>query len=269
MFVRLAFDREQWEELVAYCQSLGFPFLTTVQDSIDLKLMLDLGGLAAVKKGSDDFDFLSNLSEAARTGLPLILSKGMATLGEVDRIVRAVLDETDKLIVLHCVSLYPAEPNLLNINQIPMLKSLYPDVIWGFSDHSEGTLASTIAVARGAKVIEKHFTLDHSMAGPDHWFSMAPEQMAQMVKDIRYVEEALGSGEILPSARETESRAIMRRRVVARSELPAGTILDATTVCFKRASSGAFLDQWDLIDGARLRNSKKKDEGISLIDVEW
>ncbi len=267
MFVRLAFGRDQWARLIEYCHSLGLPFLTTVQDSVDLALMLELGGLAAIKKGSDDFDFLPNLIEAARTGLPLILSKGMASLGDVDRIVRAVAAQTDKLVVLHCVSLYPADPKLLNIDQIPRLKHLYPKVIWGFSDHSMGTLASTIAVARGAKVIEKHFTLDHNMAGPDHWFSMDPAQMSQLVKDIRFTEEALGDGEILPARGEMESRAIMRRRVVARTDLAPGTILDESTVCFKRASTGAFLDHWELLDGVRLRQAKKKDEGISLVDV--
>lgn len=267
MFVRLAFNRDQWAELIDYCRSLDLLFLTTVQDSVDLKLMLELGGMAAIKKGSDDFDFLPSLIEAAETGLPLILSKGMATLGEVDQVVRAVSAVTKKLAVLHCVSLYPADPKLLNLKQIQTLKYLYPDIIWGFSDHSLGTVASTMAVGLGAKMIEKHFTLSHDMPGPDHWFSMDPSEMSQLVRDIRFVEQGLGNGEISPSAGEMESRAIMRRRVVARTDLLPGTRLTKDLVRFKRASTGAFLDQWPLLEGAILRQPRKQDEGILPSDT--
>jgi sialic acid synthase SpsE len=267
MFVRLAFTRDQWAELMAFCDAEGVLFLTTVQDSIDLQMMLDLG-LKGIKKGSDDFDFLPNLIEAAETGLPLILSKGMADLGEVDSVIRAVNAHTDKLAVLHCVSLYPSDPIHLNIRQIPKLKSLYPDIIWGFSDHSMGPLASTIAVALGAKIVEKHFTLGHDLPGPDHWFSMDVKQMDQLVRDIRFAEQAIGSGSILPAVGEQESRKIMRRRIVARMDLPAGAMVDRATIQFKRAESGSFLDHWEILQGKRLRVAKRKDQGITLADVE-
>jgi len=268
MFERLAFDRGQWEDLMAFCREHGVLFLTTVQDSVDLRMMLELG-LPGIKKGSDDFDHMPGLVEAAQTGLPLIISKGMADLGEVDKVVRTLMTHTDKLAVLHCVSLYPTDPALLNLRQIPTLAALYPDVVWGFSDHSQGTLASTLAVTLGAKIIEKHFTLDHDLPGPDHWFSMDPSEMRQLVQDIRFAEKTMGSGRVELAAGEANSKSIMRRRLVARYDLSPGVRLNEDTVAFKRAAEGSFMDNWNVIRGNALRVSKCKDVGIAISDVDF
>ena len=268
MFKRFEFSRDEWAELMAHCETEGILFFTTVQDPVNLEMMLELG-LKCIKVGSDDFDHLVNLKRYAETGLPLIISKGMADLGEVDRVIRALTPLTDKLAVLHCVSLYPTDPARLNIQQVPTLAGLYPDIVWGFSDHSQGPLASTLAVTLGAKIIEKHFTLNHDMAGPDHWFSMDVEEMAQLVRDIRFAEQALGSGEIAPAPGEEESRKIMRRRVVAKADLPAGALLDEESVTFKRADSGSFVTHWELIRGQRLRAAKARNQGIELKDVNF
>ena len=268
MFKRFEFTREEWAELMHFCDDTGIFFFTTVQDPVNLEMMLDLG-LQCIKVGSDDFDHLVNLKQYAATGLPLVISKGMADLGEVDRVIRALRPETDKLAVLHCVSLYPTDPARLNIRQVPTLASLYPDVVWGFSDHSQGPLASTLAVTLGAKIIEKHFTLDHDMAGPDHWFSMDVDEMAQLVRDIRFAEQALGSGVVELAPGEDESKKIMRRRIVAKADLAPGTRLDQDTVSFKRADEGAFVTHWDLVCGQHLRVAKSRNEGITLGDVAF
>lgn len=268
MFKRFEFSREEWAELMRYCEEQEIFFFTTVQDPVNLEMMLELG-LKAIKVGSDDFDLLVNLKRYAATGLPLVVSKGMADIGEVDRVIRALRPLTDQLAVLHCVSLYPTDAARLNIRQVPTLAGLYPDIVWGFSDHSQGPLASTLAVTLGAHIIEKHFTLDHDMAGPDHWFSMDPAEMAQMVQDIRFAEQALGSGEVAPSPGEAESRKIMRRRVVAASDLPAGATLDEASVSFKRADQGSSIDLWETIRGHRLRGAKSANQGIALEDVDF
>jgi len=268
MFKRFEFSREEWAELMRFCEETGIFFFTTVQDPVDLKMMLELG-LGCIKVGSDDFDHLVNLKRYAATGLPLIVSKGMADLSEVDRVIRALKPLTDQLAVLHCVSLYPTDPGRLNIRQVPTLKRLYPDIVWGFSDHSQGPLASTLAVTLGAKIIEKHFTLDHDMAGPDHWFSMDVEEMAQLVRDIRFAEQAFGSGEVMLAPGEEESRKIMRRRVVAKDDIPAGAVLSEDTVAFKRAEAGSFVTHWELIRGQKLRHAKAKSAGIELADVDF
>ena len=268
MFKRLEFSRDQWAELMKYCNEKGILFLTTVQDPQSLEMMLDLG-LKGIKVGSDDFDHLVYLRKYAETGLPLIVSKGMSNLGEIDHVINDLRPRTDNLAVLHCVSLYPSDPKLLNIKQVPKLAALYPDIVWGFSDHSQGTLASTLAVSLGAKIIEKHFTLSHDMPGPDHWFSMDVEEMGQLVRDIRFTEAATGNGEIKLAPGEAESRKIMRRRVVAGGKLPAGTVLDESTVSFKRADTGSFICEWEQIKGHKLGNDKAESEGITFADVDF
>jgi N,N'-diacetyllegionaminate synthase len=267
LFKRLEFTSAQWVELMAYCDEIDILFFTTIQDPPNLDMMLELG-LKAIKVGSDDFTYLQNLEQYAQADLPLILSKGMSDLLEVDRVVRHLSPLTDKLAILHCVSLYPTDPKLLNINQIPALAARYPDIVWGFSDHSQGTLASTMAVTLGAKIIEKHFTLDHDLPGPDHWFSMNPAEMANLVESIRFAEDALGTGEIAPSTQELEIKKIMRRRAIARHHLSVGTKLDDESVDFKRADAGCFVEDWEQIQGKTLRVAKIAGEGIDAEDVD-
>jgi len=268
LFRRLEFTRAQWAELMAHCADIGILFLTTVQDPPDLSLMLELG-LKGIKVGSDDFDHLANLRRFAETGLPLIVSKGMASLGEVDKVVRFLRARASSFAVLHCVSLYPTDPAFLNIRQLETLRRLYPDVIWGFSDHSEGPLASALAVTLGAKIIEKHFTLDRALPGPDHWFSLDPTDMGRMVKDIRFAEAALGSGEVAPAPAEEGYKKIARRRVVALRDLPAGTVLDETTVGFKRSGEGLFVGDWDRIAGRRLGRPVSRNRGIDYSAIDF
>ena len=172
--------------------------MTTIQDEIDLDLMMKIG-ISSIKKGSDDFNYLPNLINVAKTNLPLILSKGMASEEEVDQVIKTLLPINNKISIMHCVSVYPAKEELLNLNQILTLKKKYPEIVWGYSDHSIGNLACNLAVALGAKVIEKHYTLDKKLEGPDHWFSMDPSDLKELVVDIRKTEASLGSGRIVVS----------------------------------------------------------------------
>jgi N,N'-diacetyllegionaminate synthase len=267
MFKRLEFRRDQWAELMAYCEEQDILFMTTVQDPVNLSMMLELG-LAGIKVGSDDFDHLSNLRIYAATGLPLILSKGMSDLAEVERVLGEVLPIAHGgLAILHCVSLYPSQARHLNLKQIAALRERFTEVVWGFSDHSASTIAPALAVALGARIVEKHFTLDHDLPGPDHWFSMNPDEMGEMIRNIRFAEEALGDSRIQPVPEESASRAIMRRRIIACANLPVGTALDESTVAFKRAEHGSFAGEWDAMRGRRLRVAKRANEGITLDEV--
>ena len=268
MFKRYEFTAEEWKEIIEFCNKTGILFLTTVQDPVNLELMLGLG-LQGIKVGSDDFDHLVNLKLFAKTGLPLIISKGMSDLEDIKRTIGALLPINKRVAVLHCVSVYPCDADTLNLNQIQKLKNLYPEIVWGFSDHTQGTLASVLAVSMGAKIIEKHFTLDKNMAGPDHWFSMDVSDMARLVKEIRYAEAAFGNGEIILAPGEAKSRGTMRRRVVAKKNITRGTVLNEDTVAFKRADKGCFLKDWDLIEGNKINNDKKMNQGITLEDVDF
>jgi sialic acid synthase SpsE len=268
MFKRLEFTRAQWAELMAFCEKEGILFLTTVQDSANLAMMLELG-LKGIKIGSDDFDHIINLRRYAATGLPLIVSKGMADLAETERVLGEIAPlASGGMAVLHCVSLYPCEPEFLNLNQIQALRARFPNLVWGFSDHSPSSVAPAVAVGLGARVIEKHFTLSHDLPGPDHWFSMDSDELGAMIANIRYTEKSLGSGEVRPSDAEQRSRKIMRRRVVARIDIPAGARLDESNVDFKRAVNGAFLGDWPALDGRKLRVAKRANEGIALDEAE-
>jgi N-acetylneuraminate synthase/N,N'-diacetyllegionaminate synthase len=245
------------------------PFITTVQDPEDLKMLLNIGGLKAIKVGSDDFDHPINLKIYAKIGLPLIISKGMTTLGEVDEVINDLAKHTSQLAVLHCVSLYPTNPEQLNIKQVSTLKELYPDVVWGFSDHSQGVLASTVAASIGANIIEKHFTLDHNLPGPDHWFSMDLIEMKELVDNIRFAEKALGDGNVSPSKEEMKSKSIMRRRIVAKEDIEPGTTLNDKNITFKRSDNGCFISHWNFIRGSQIKVFKKLDQGINLSDITF
>ncbi|MDC2981249.1 N-acetylneuraminate synthase family protein [SAR116 cluster bacterium] len=265
---RYEFGENQWKEIVTYCDEVGIPFMTTVQDPVNLDVMLRVG-INAIKVGSDDFDHLRNFTAYAKANLPIITSKGMADLADVDRTIRHMRGITDKLVVMHCVSIYPAAASDLNLRQIKTLSDLYPDVIWGFSDHSMGTLAATSAVALGAKVIEKHFTLDHDLPGPDHWFSLDPKEMKDMVQSIRFVETALGSGDVMPAPGESEEREIRRRRIVVKKDIGAGERLTEENVSFKRASSGLFVQDWDIIVDSVAKHDLVKDQTVHLSDLNF
>ncbi|PKR51216.1 N-acetylneuraminate synthase family protein [Thalassospira povalilytica] len=267
MFRRLEFTRNEWAEIISYCDQQKIMFLTTVQDPVNLEMMQELG-LQAIKVGSDDFDHLPNLRFFASSGLPLIISKGMADCDEVDKVVNDLKARCENFGVLHCVSLYPSDPEHLNLAQIPVLKTRHPDVVWGFSDHSRSTIAPALAVTLGARIIEKHFTLDHDLPGPDHWFSMNPQELTEMVSHIRFAEAALGSNAIKPHTDEEKSRKIMRRRIIASNALQAGTVLSDLSVSFKRADYGAYVGEWDNICGRTLLTDKAAGEGISIDDLE-
>lgn len=268
MFQRLEFSRDQWQELMHFCDEQGILFLTTVQDPVNLQMMQALG-LKGIKVGSDDFDHLVNLRRYASTGLPLIISKGMADLPEVDQVLGDIAPlATGGLGVLHCVSLYPSDARHLNLRQLTTLKDRYPGIVWGFSDHSPSTVAPALAVSLGARIIEKHFTLDHDLPGPDHWFSMDTREFKEMTEHIRFAEQALGSDRVEPSEEEMASRKIMRRRILARTTLAAGTCLDQLNVTFKRADHGTYAGEWYRMEGKRLRVNKAALDPIDLKEIE-
>jgi N,N'-diacetyllegionaminate synthase len=262
MFKRLEFKRDEWVELMSFCAEQSILFLTTIQDPVNLHMMLDLG-LMGIKVGSDDFDHLVNLRKYATTGLPLIISKGMADQVEVDHVIGSLRPlARGGLAVLHCVSLYPTDVGQLNLRQLKVLQQRYPDVVWGFSDHSPSTLAPALAVALGASIIEKHFTLDHDLPGPDHWFSMDPRQFAEMVLNIRFAEQALGDGVVRPHNDELASKKIMRRRILARIKLEPGATIDEDAVVFKRGEHGAYAGEWGKLNGGKLLVAKQPNEPI-------
>lgn len=259
---RLRLKNDDWTRIMAHCEKENIIFMTTVQDEVDLDLMMKLG-ITSIKKGSDDFNYIENLINVAKTGLPIFLSKGMASEEEVDNVVETLLPINKKISIMHCVSVYPAKPELLNLNQIVNLKKKYPEIIWGYSDHSMGNLACTNAVALGAKVIEKHYTLDKKLEGPDHWFSMDSVELKQLVNDIRVTEKSLGSGKVVVSEEECKAREIMRRKIVASRNIKKGEILSIDNVNFKRSVLGIDVGDWKKVEGKRVAKNIECNWGIT------
>lgn len=261
----LELPRTAWPELQQHATDAGLTFLSTPFDEGSLRLLLELG-MPAVKISSGDLTNLPLLRAAARAGRPLICSTGMATLHEVETAVALVRREGADVVLLHCVSSYPAPIDQLNLRAMRSLAERF-NVVTGFSDHSLGTLAAVAAVAAGAAMIEKHFTLDRELPGPDHASSIEPSQFTEMVRDIRAVEAMLGSSEKRPQPAEVELRTLSRRSLVYARDLKDGTVLAHDHLIAKRPAGGLSPMREPEVLGKRLRRSVVADEMVALDDL--
>lgn len=240
MFERHEFTKNQWRELKSFCKEQEICFLSTPQNPSDLELLLDLG-IDAIKVGSDDFTNIPLIEEYSKTGLPIILSCGMADLAEVYQAlltIGALEPIPYPCILCLCTSQYPTPPKDININKLKTLEAAFPHVIKGFSDHSQGPLASSLAVALGARVFEKHFTLSHDLEGPDHWFSESPEGLTEWVNSINKAYDMLGSSSIQPTTNEIEMRTLARRSIVALKDIQPNEILNESNIGLRRPGNG-------------------------------
>lgn len=237
MFKRHEFAAEQWAEIAAYCAGCGMLFFSTPTGPESLALLLRLG-VPALKNSSDYLTHERLLRAMAATGLPVIVSTGMATLGEIDAAVRVVRETgNDRLALLHCTSNYPVHPADVHLNKIGTLRALFGCPV-GFSDHSAGIVAALGAVALGAAIIEKHFTTDKTLPGPDHWLSADPDEFRALVDAVRVLEASLGESVIRPAAGEVEARRNYQISCVAARDLEVGRRLLAADIVFQRPGSG-------------------------------
>jgi N,N'-diacetyllegionaminate synthase len=246
MFKRFELSRKDWNAICQECRRQGITFLSTPQNRTDLDLLLELG-VPAVKVGSDDFTNLPLIRGYAQTGLPLILSCGMSDLAEVYQALDAAgaLDGYP-LALLLCTSQYPTPPQDVNLRKLKTLQATFPGLVTGFSDHTQGSLASSLAVAMGAVIFEKHFTLDNDLPGPDHWFSENPQSLARWVASIREATVMLGSDLVRPTPSELQMRKIARRSLVALTDIAKGEMYSLKNVGARRPGHGlqpSFLDQ--------------------------
>jgi len=237
MFRRLELKREDFARLFTHARKRGLIPLSTPTDREAVDLLDELGA-EAFKIGSDDLVYTPFLEYVGRKQKPVILSTGMARGFDIDRALRAITGEgNDNIILLHCVSLYPTPEEALNLRRIQTLGAVF-DFPIGFSDHSSGTTACIGAVALGACVLEKHFTLNKDMAGPDHWFSADPNELASLVREVRRLERALGGGALKPSVSEQEMARLCRRSIVAGRDLPKGHCLSESDLAYQRPGTG-------------------------------
>jgi N,N'-diacetyllegionaminate synthase len=246
MFERFELPDAAWPRIKAECDRQRIVFMSTPQNRSDLDLLLAVG-LPAVKIGSDDFNNLPLIRSYAKTGLPLILSCGMADLSEVHQALDAAgAFEGYPLALLLCTSQYPTPPADVNLRKLKTLRSAFPGLVTGFSDHTQGPLAASLAVAMGAVIFEKHFTLDHDQPGPDHWFSEDPKGLEEWINGIRESRLMLGSEVVKPTNSEVAMRTLARRSLVALRAISKGGQFTIENVGLRRPGNGlqpGFLDQ--------------------------
>ncbi len=252
MLRRLELEDGVVGELVAHCREKGILFLSSPFDEESADF-LDTLGMAAFKVPSGELTNAPFLAHLAAKGKPLIVSTGMADMGEVEAAVAAVRAAgAPPLALLHCVSAYPADPADCNLRAMGALEKAF-GVPVGWSDHTTGIDVSIAAVALGAAIIEKHFTTDRALPGPDHAASLEPGELTALMTAVRRVESALGTGVKRPAASEADTAGVARKSLVAIRALSAGTVIAATDVAARRPGNGMAPSRLDEVKGRRLR----------------
>ena len=232
MLKKLEVTKSQNEELMKYCQEKGILFLSTPFDEESLTELVDIN-IPAIKVASTDLTNLPFLKKIAMTGKPIFLSTGMSFLSEVQMALEEIYSNNSNVVLLQCTANYPIEDIEANLNVLKTYQKMF-DIIVGYSDHSVGIGASPFAVPMGAKVVEKHFTLNTSDKGPDHKTSLNPSELKEYVRIIRQVEVYLGDYIKKPSIAELKTRKSLQKNLVAACDIDKGEILTTEKITAKR-----------------------------------
>jgi N-acetylneuraminate synthase/N,N'-diacetyllegionaminate synthase len=259
MFKKLEFGREEHIQLMEVAREEGILFLSTPFDEDGAELLFTLG-VKAFKIASGDITNLPLLEFVAKKKLPIILSTGMSTLGEVEEAIDVIYGSgCREIVLLHCTSNYPPAEEDVNLRAILLLKEVF-GVPVGYSDHTVGIFASFGAVSLGASLIEKHFTLSRTLPGPDHSISLEPKEMKQLVIGIRSIEKMLGEKVKRPAKAEFPIRNFARRSIVASVKIPKGTVIQKEMLSIKRPGSGIPPKYINLVVGRVAKSEIEKDE---------
>jgi N,N'-diacetyllegionaminate synthase len=224
-------------EIASHCRERDIMFLSTPFDPGSVDLLEEIG-VAAYKIASGEITNFPLLRHIARKGKPVILSSGMSTLREVEKAVRCIECEGQhRIVLLHCTSNYPASVGSVNLKAIDTIRKAFGYPV-GFSDHTEGIMASVLAASMGACIVEKHFTVDRDMSGPDHRASLEPAELKALVKAIRDARAMMGDGIKRPDREEENTRRVARRSVVAGTDIEEGTVIGENMLSVKRPGTG-------------------------------
>ncbi|EMS85304.1 N-acetylneuraminate synthase [Leptospira noguchii] len=265
MLKKLELSKENHEKLIQHCKQTGIEFLSTAFDLQSLAFLEQLN-LSRYKIPSGEITNLPYLQKIGSSGKPIILSTGMSTLGEIESAL-LVLETTgakrDEITVLHCNTEYPTPYSDVNLSAMKSIADAFKIKV-GYSDHTSGIEVSVAAVALGASVIEKHFTLDRSLPGPDHKASLEPNELKGMVRSIRNVELSLGDGIKKPSSSEFKNISIARKSIVAASSIKAGEIFTRENLTTKRPGDGISPMRLNEVIGLKAKRDFFEDELIDL-----
>ena len=265
MVRKLELSRVNHEELIEECRRCGIGFFSTAFDTESFDMLSELG-LDHVKIPSGEITNLPLLRHIGNCGKPVILSTGMATLGDIESAIE-VLEQAGtpraNMTVLHCTTEYPTPMNEVNLRAMQSIHTAF-GVAVGYSDHTPGIEVAIAAVAMGATVIEKHFTLDRNLPGPDHKASLEPEELKAMVVAIRNIENALGDGIKRLTPSEARNKLIARKSLVAAQSMQAGEDFSSKNITTKRPGTGISPMRWDEIMGRTAPRDFAQDELIEL-----
>jgi N,N'-diacetyllegionaminate synthase len=263
MVKKLELDVKMHKELMTYCKQKNIMFLSTPFDHDSIELLNELG-LEIFKVPSGEITNLPYLRHIGKLNKKVILSTGMADIGEIEDALDVLISSgtaKENIVVLHCNTEYPTPMEDVNLRAMITIGRTF-DVPYGYSDHTLGIEVPIAAVALGAKVIEKHFTLDKTMEGPDHKASLEPDELKAMIKAIRNIEVALGSSIKKPTKSELKNRDIARKSIVAKQNIKKGEVLTEENITVKRPSNGISPMRWDEIIGTIAQRDYKEDELI-------
>jgi len=267
MLKKLELADKEFAALSAYAKRKGILFLSTPFDDQSADYLHKLG-IKLFKISSGDLNNLPFLSRIAKFGKPIILSTGMSNLPEIKEAVKTIFGAGNKkLTLLHCTSSYPARLEEVNLKAIGLLKRSFGLPV-GYSDHTKGLEVAVAATALGAVVIEKHFTLDSTMKGPDHCMSLEPDELKEMARMIRNVETALGIEAKRLQASEREIRLVARKSIVAACDIPKGAKIVVDMLTIKRPGTGISPNQLNKLIGKRARTDMKKDELLNWENLD-
>ena len=268
MIKKYELTKNDFNILKNYCDENEIIFLSTPFDEISVEWLEELH-IPAYKISSGDMDNFPLLDLICSKGKPILLSTGMATLNEVKESIDFISSKgIEDIVVFQCTTSYPTSFDEINLNVIDTYKSEFPNVIIGFSDHYIGFEASIGAIAKGVKVIEKHFTLDKNMDGPDHKASMDPKNLIKWVNSVRKTEKLLGSYAKIPSKTEIEIAKIARKSIVSLRDLEIGEFVKTEDISIKRPGYGVSPKEYNNIIGKQIKRKILKDTVILWEDLE-
>ncbi len=265
MIKKLELDIDAHKGLIQYCNAKGIKFISTPFDLDSIDLLFDLG-VELFKIGSGEITNYPYLKKIAQKGLPVILSTGMSNLSEIEGALDTLLTnglKRDQVTLLHANTEYPTPFEDVNLNAILTLKEAFK-VNVGYSDHTPGIEVPVAAVALGATIIEKHFTLDKTMEGPDHKASLEPRELKDMVKSIRNIEKVMGDGLKQPSISEKKNIPIARKSIVASCKILTGEVFSEENITTKRPGTGISPMRWNEVLGRVAQREFKPDDLIEI-----
>jgi len=262
----LEFGMEEYIELQQYAKKLGLIFFATPFDlpSVDF---LEKLNVPMYKIASGDLKSTPLLNHVAKTGKPVLVSTGGGEMDDVQRAYDLITAENPNIAILQCTAAYPCEPEEMNLKVITTFRENFPDKVIGLSDHQSGISMALVAFTLGARIVEKHFTINRAWKGTDHAFSLEPVGLTKLVRDLRRAKVAIGDGVKQSIDKEVKPLFKMGKKLVAATDLKKGKILTDTDITIKSPNDGLPPYEWDNIIGLTLKKDLKKDENINFADL--